>query len=360
MKHIPPIACYALTEQGAALAQKLAKHIPLHVYLPERMAQNERAFASLPVLVAQTFSSYTSHIFVGATGVAVRCIAPHVRHKSKDPAVVVCDDAGRFAISLVSGHWGGANALAEQVAQCLGGQTVITTSTDVNDVLAVDMLAKENGLRVLDWAKVKLINGAFLEGVRVQLFDPLRVFRHLDDTVVQRVGLDAEDALPRLQTSAPAVCIDWRKVPEHEHVLRLAIPAIHVGIGCKRGVSCKEICSAIEKTLSDAHLEQGAVASLSSIEQKSDEKGLVEAGAMLQLPLRFFSAEELAEAPSLTPSAMAAQIFGVEHISVCEGAALLAAGGDEATLLVPKVAHGERVTISVAIAEHFLPEEEGL
>ncbi len=358
MKHISPIACYALTTQGAALAQKLAKHIPLHIYVPERMAQDERGFTSLPVLVAQTFSAYTSHIFIGATGIATRCIAPHLRHKSKDPAIVVCDDAGHFAISLVSGHWGGANALAAQIAEYIGGQAVITTASDVNNTLAVDVLAQESGLRILDWERVKHINSAFLEGIRVQLFDPLRLFHALDDSIVQRVSLTQEDALPRLQTSTPAVCIDWRKVPEHEQVLRLAIPALHVGIGCKKHVTCEEICEALETTLAAAHLEPHALACLASVTHKKEEKGLLEAAQKLQLPLRLFSAEELAEAPTLTPSAMAAQIFGVEHISVCEGAALLAAGGDDATLLVPKMVHGERVTVSVAIAEHFLPESE--
>lgn len=350
-------ACYALTARGAALARRLASALGrTDVFLPDSQ-DAENGFASLPALLARTFRDYDAHIVVGATGIAVRGIAPHLVHKGVDPAVVVCDEHGRHAVSLLSGHWGGGNDLARRVAAITGGEAVITTATDGNGLPSLDVAAREAGCIVLDWNEIKRVNGALLRGETVQICDPLRV-------------LDLPRREPLLQTVAvpeagrPAVWADWRRVPPREGLLRLAVPVLHVGVGCRRGTSEEEILEAVHAALDSAALEPRAVADLASATLKENEPGLAGAAAALGVPLRFFSAEELAEAPVLTPSAMAARIFGVEKISVSEGAALLAAdreGGDDAVLLAPKIRHKDRVAVAVAVAESMLPrpvEEE--
>ena len=359
------LACYALTEEGAALARRLARALGadgvVHVFVPERLhKEGEHPFASLPVLVAQTFTEYAGHVFVGAAGIAVRGIAPHLGHKSTDPAVVVCDEGGAYAVSLLSGHWGGGNALARRVAASLGATPVITTATDTRRLPAVDVAAREAGCVILDWDKVKLINGALLRGETVQVYDPMRVLTlPASGGLFRHVGLPGEDdMLPPLDMNLPAVHVDWRSVPPAEPLLRLAIPALHVGVGCRRGVSAAEILAAVRQTLEKAALELRSVACLASVSAKEDEPGLCEAAQALGVPFRLFSPEELSEAPVLTPSAMAAQIFGVERISVSEGAALLSAGGEDATLLLPKVRYHECVTVAVALPEALLPGGE--
>lgn len=362
-------ACYALTPCGAALARRIAAFLAspeggeerAHVYMPPPLCEEgDLDFESLPMLLGQTFGVYRAHIFVAAAGIAVRCIAPHLTHKSLDPAVVVCDETGHFAVSLLSGHWGGGNALARSLAAHLGGTAVITTATDCQGLLAVDTLAQEAGCAVVDWSQIKTINAALLRGETVQLRDPLDMLGAPEQgnfTTICMPHIDHSPA-PEWNPALPAVSVDWRQVPAAELLLRLAVPALYVGVGCKRGVSADDIVDAVKATLAKYGLEPLALAGLASVTVKEDEQGLVEAARRLRLPLRFFTPEELADAPTLTPSAMAAQLFGVDHISVAEGAALLAAGGEEATLLVPKVKYHECITVAVALPEHFLPERD--
>lgn len=353
------LACYALTAEGAALARRLAQTLntwAVDIFAPQRHCrEGETPFDSLPVLVAQTYTRYAAHVFVGATGIAVRSIATHITHKSTDPAVMVCDEQGHYAINLLAGHWGGGNDLARELAHILGGEAVITTATDGRRLPAPDLAAREAGCVILDWDAIKMVNAALLEGHAVQLYDPLDVLNLPLDTGHFTSVADTSALMP----PTPAVCADWRRLPPALGRLRLAVPALYVGIGCRRGVPAGEIVEAVRDTLEQAGLEPAAVACLASVEAKEDEPGLQEAAREWGVPLQIYSVEELADAPVLTPSAIAAQLFGVESICVSEGAALLAAGGPaeaEAALLVPKQRHSERITVAVAVPESLLPE----
>lgn len=340
------IACYALTPQGVELARRLSAGLHVEVFAPYRLArQGEQGFTGLSALLAEQFHRYQGHIFVTAAGIAVRCIASHLEKKNRDPAVVVCDQHGRFAVSLVSGHWGGANRLARQVAECLGGTPIITTATDTDDLPALDVLAQQTGCAILDWDRIKDIHAALLAGEPVQVYDPFALLP------LEYGSLFTAVRPPRVQADKPIVSVHWRHVAPGDTLLRLAVPALHVGVGCRRNVAAGEILEAVRTTLADAGLEPQAVASLASVTAKEDEQGLLEAAEILRVPTRFYTPEELTEAPAPTPSAMAAQLFGVEHISVCEGAALLSAGGEDALLLVPKTKYAEVVTVAVALSE---------
>ncbi len=359
-KNNPTTACYALSPKGAKLARRIGTELDAHLYVHEGLCeQDEFEFTNLPLLIARTFHEYSAHIFICAAGIAVRSIAPHIVHKGLDPAVVVCDEQGNFAVSLLSGHWGGGNALAKTLARTLGpkSQAVITTATDVNNLPAVDMLAKEQGCIILDWDKLKYINAAILRKESVKLYDPLGIFRPYN-AIFDYISNFHE--LSKLDINTPTVCIDWRILSQKPQLLRLTLPALCAGIGCKRGTKKDDILNALNQCLSAANLEPKALACLASVDIKAQEEGLVSAAEQLGLPLHLFSADELADAPSVTPSAMAAQLFGVEQISVSEGAALLAAGGDNASLLVPKLKYNGHITIAIAISENFIPKNESL
>ncbi len=375
------IACYVLSQRGLKLAQLLRDSLSkeslcaLQIFMPEKMQEevhikDAQSFKSLPSAVATSFNMHDGHIFICATGIAVRCIAPHLEHKKDDPAVVVCDEKGLFAISLLSGHFGGGNSLATQVAKILGGQAVITTASDVHNTLAVDMLAKKSGFTILDWEKIKLCNGAILDGERLQLYDPLKLISGMAKQSFTLVDIEKNSDLPRLDLSKISVGVHWRKLPEHENFLRMTLPALHMGIGCKRGTDKQSILAAIDHCLTSANLEKKALVSLASVDMKADELGLREAAQELGIPITFYPAETLAEAPCLTPSGMAAQLFGLENISVSEGAALTSAfchgagaeevnpenmNADSAALIVPKIKFEGKVTVAVAIPEHLIP-----
>ena len=116
------------------------------------------------VLSAETFPLYRQHVFIAAAGIVVRAIAPHLRSKRVDPAVVALDQRGKHVVSLLSGHLGGANRLAEEVAAITGGVPVVTTATDTEGVVSIDLLAEEKGLVLSNPEAVKGVNMALLQG----------------------------------------------------------------------------------------------------------------------------------------------------------------------------------------------------
>ena len=149
-------AYLAFTEKGMALAHRLARA------LPGSVSRCGAGGVRLAEWTGTQFAQADALIFVGAVGIAVRAIAPHLKSKTTDPAVVVLDECGRFAVPLLSGHLGGANALARALAEACGAIPVITTATDANGVFAVDEWAKAQGCAVLEPERIKLVSGALL------------------------------------------------------------------------------------------------------------------------------------------------------------------------------------------------------
>ena len=145
-------AVIAFTRRGAALGRSLADALGGSLHVPARFAPEvgAEAYASLEGWTAWAWARADALVFVGAAGIAVRAIAPHVRDKFSDPAVVSVDEAGRFVVPLLSGHVGGANELARRVAALTGGQAAVSTATDVNGLFAVDVWARERGMAITD------------------------------------------------------------------------------------------------------------------------------------------------------------------------------------------------------------------
>jgi len=172
-------AYYALTRQGAELAQRIIARAGGDLFISRRLdLPVGQAFDSLPELVAGTFHAYRAHVFVSAAGIALRCIAPHIVHKASDPAVLVCDQRGEHVVSLLSGHVGGANALAEQVAAITGGRAVITTATDGKGLPAQDMPAPQ--------AKI------FHAGIGCRKNTPAEAIRAALDAALAEAGAEAD------------------------------------------------------------------------------------------------------------------------------------------------------------------------
>jgi cobalt-precorrin 5A hydrolase len=322
------IAVWAITPNGAALASKIAAGIPkAEVYVARKIAApgRVRRFDSLAQAVAECFQRYTGHVFVMATGIVVRTVAPLMVHKTQDPAVVVTDDRGRFAISLLSGHLGGANRLAEQVAAAIGAQPVITTATDVNAVPAIDLLAQEAGMAIENPQAIKTVNMALLTSAAVEVHDPFRLISNRIPNAC------------RLGPGGPFVArvfVDDRLLDAPAGALVLRPPSLVAGIGCNRGTAADEIRGLLFATLRDAGLCRESLRSLASIDLKADEPGLIALAQELGLPIEFFGREAINRVGGAvqTPSAMVEKHIGVK--SVCEATAILAAHGGE--LVVPK------------------------
>ena len=305
--------------------------------------QGFEAFDSLPLLLEKQFHEFRQHIFIAATGLAVRCIAPLLAGKAVDPAVVALDHHGEFVVSLLSGHLGGANELARQVAAVTRGQAVITTATDVEGLPAPDLLALRAGLRVLNPAAIRVVNAALLAGKTIALQDPEG---WLQDRLTEGEAqyfhcTNGDDAVPL--PAFPCVHVTWRKTAPSVNCLLLAPPALCLGVGCRRGVTASEVLDLIHKVCAESDLELKAVTCLASADLKADESGLVEAARVLGVPLLTFSAGELAAYPPAEISPKASSALGLP--GVCEPAARCAAHGG------PLLAHKQtlgRVTLAVA------------
>ncbi|MDD7651030.1 MAG: cobalamin biosynthesis protein [Candidatus Faecousia sp.] len=323
-------AVIAFTRRGAALGHRLAEAWGAPLCVPPRLAEElgERAYDSLEAWTAEAWGSREALVFVGACGIAVRAIAPHVRDKFTDPAVIALDEGGSWAIALLSGHVGGANALARQAAALTGGQAVVTTATDVNGLFAVDVWARERNLAIGDRVLAKEVSAAILEG----------------ETVGFVSDFPTEGALPKGLTWGPrrlTIRVTDREDRE-PGVLRLIPGTLILGLGCRRGKSAGELEAAVEEALGKGGLDPRAVGCTASIDLKKDEPGLLEFCRARKLPLRTYSAQALEALPGeFTHSDLVRKVTGVDN--VCERAAVLT-GGD---LVLPKQA-GNGVTVAVA------------
>jgi cobalt-precorrin 5A hydrolase len=328
----PTTAVYAVSERGARLGARIAAGLDATLYVPKRLPDDlpGTRYTALGPLVAKTFDRYRAHVFLAACGIAVRVIAAHLRDKTVDPAVVAVDDTGRFAVSLLSGHLGGANDLARTVAGLIGATPVVTTATDAADAPAVELLARELGLRLDNPVATRRVNAALAAGEPVAVFDPLGFFSLTDPKQVDHFEWMAAPIASG--PDRPLVVVDWRLGPETPERLYLRPPVLVAGVGCRRGAPAAAILELMDRVCRLAVASPKSLGLLASIEAKADEPGLREAAATLGVTTRFFTAGELAVVPVPHPSAMVARHMGVE--SVCEAAAILASGTGR--LLVPK------------------------
>ncbi len=315
----------AFTQRGAALMETLRSALG-----GEGAFSRQEADFSLHRWTEARFSQREALFFVGAVGIAVRAVAPFVKSKATDPAVVVVDEAGHFVIPLLSGHLGGANALAKEVAALCGGTPVITTATDLNARFAVDLWAKRHGLAVLQPDRIKLVSGKLLAGETVRLYSPWPISGPCPAGVLRTEERDGAD-----------VIVDIHPAPGKG--LQLVPRLCSLGLGCRRGVSQREIEAVFALFCRERDLLPEAIRDAASIDRKADEAGLLAFCRDRGWAIRFFSAEALHAAPgSFTPSIFVRETVGVDN--VCERSAVLASGGR----LIEKKYAADGVTLALA------------
>ena len=331
---------YALTAKGAETARKLADSLRADCYVLDRYAaETDSPFTSLKDTVADKFSRYEAHVFITASGIVVRMVAPYLKSKDVDPAVVVVDQEGEFAISLVSGHLGGANELARLIGDKIGATPVITTATDCAGVPSMDLIARDQNLVIGDIGLIKHINAAILDGEKVPVYDP---DGSLDLSDLNDYFYEVED-LAVLSESRCGVVVDWHVHDLPERMLALYPRCLTLGVGCRRGVPADEILNLVRSVVADNGIAIESISCMGSIDAKSDEAGMIEAAQVLGLGLKFFSAAELDKIEVANPSGMVMKHMGVNGVS--EAAAMKMA--DATQILVPKT-KSARVTAAIA------------
>lgn len=289
-------AYFYLTDEGGKLAHKLAAAHPGDIYNKENFKENLRA----------GFGRYDSLVCIMATGIVVRILAPLIVHKTSDPAVVVLDQKGKYAISLLSGHLGGANDLAREMAVISGGKAVITTATDVAGELSFDTFAKKYDMAIENIGQLKHISGALLSGKKVNVFtDKNAAELYPELAKEQKRGMIAILPLSEffktytIESNIPAVVIDERlfvsnsTVPQAAPVLYLRPRTICAGIGCKRNMEQKPIEEALLQTLKEEGIHPLSLKCIATIPLKSDEPGIIGTAANLNVPLQIIPTEEI-------------------------------------------------------------------
>jgi precorrin-4 C11-methyltransferase len=358
-------AVIAVTKDGAKIGNKIAGSISgARLFLPAAMKGARRRktiiyYTSLQETVREVFSSCAQIICIMAAGIAVRMIAPCVTSKWDDPAVAVMDDQGKNIISLLSGHWGGANKLARDLSQMLGGHCVITTASDTRELPALDVIIQQLGAGEFSREALKKIQAAMIAGNPVGFFPAeLRLLP----------GMEGHGNLCFYDCPAELFASDCRAglVFSHDntrpakkagHFLFIHPRDLAAGIGCNRGVTARDMQAAVEKVFKKMKLPLAALHSIGTIAAKKDEQGLLRFARANGLLLRFYSAAQLNSV--VVPSAEsvhARRALGVQ--GVAEPAALLAAQGGE--LLMKKEKLGgltlalARVSFARLIAERVL------
>ncbi len=327
-------AVVTITRPGLVVAGNIARECQADLYVSERYVPNIpedlRSEAHpfdgvLKNLLPDLFSKYEGLIFVMALGIVVRSIGPLIADKTKDPAVLVSDVQGKFVISVLSGHLGGANKLAEEVARLIGAVPVITTGTDVSQNVAPDLISQEIGAELDPLEQLKRVSSAIVDGDPVLFINLEHIpIPSLSGTLKPNI-LKASSLPETFPTVRAAVVISRKKypaLPQGIEVISLVPKVYGVGIGCNRGTSSEEITEAL-KTLFQTHgIHPKSIRAFGSIDLKSDEQGLLDTASGFSRPVFFFSRDQLGTVSVPNPSGVVQKFVGTP--AVAEPASLLA------------------------------------
>ena len=342
------IVIFAYSRQGILTALRCAGKYSgeeLRIFAAQRLLKQDASEnLSFPVqaipsdsraFYGEMFSDAELLVFVGALGIAVRSIAPFVKDKFSDPAVLCVDEQGTFVISVLSGHIGGANHFAAELADLLGAVPVITTATDIHHRFSVDSWAAANSLIIDDRDAAKAVSAAVLEG-EVLLESDLPILSDYPPGVKKTQDGNAAG-------NGPGILISWAVRQPFSPTLRLIPRCLHLGIGCRKGISESAVSEAVEKVFREYGIDPRAVKGVYSIDLKKDEPGLLACCREHGWPFQVYSAQELNQVEGTTSaSAFVKSVTGADN--VCERAALREAD----RLIVPKTAVNG-VTVAAAV-----------
>lgn len=315
----------------------------------DKAFRNVKEFAkpidsSLRDWTGRRFAESDAIIFIGACGIAVRSIAPFVSSKKTDPAVVVIDEQGKFAISLLSGHIGGANELTEEISNLLHATPVITTATDINNKFAVDVFAKTNGCYISDMTMAKEISAALVNGNSVGFASD---FPWVGEIPKELQLLDEEDETKEKPEMGIYVTNSYLKHP-FVHTLYLVPKIITLGVGCKKDTPAETVEKVVRKACDELLIPSVSMELVTSIDLKKEEQGILEYCKERNLPFETYSAEQLKEVEgSFAESKFVEETTGVDN--VCERSAIFGSSkhGEKSNLILRKYAE-DGVTAALA------------
>lgn len=352
------LSVISFTKNGRRLAERLVERFAerfaecgagedVVIYTKGAAAEREGRLQAIPVeqsveeWAGKQMQKKNALLFIGACGIAVRAIAPHLTDKLHDSPVLVMDERGNYIIPVLSGHVGGANEIAQNIAKSIGAIPVITTATDLNGMFSVDLFAKKNGFLILNKEGIAKVSSRVLAG------KPITVS-------VETGHLPEHCRLPeevRLVSYPPAGAVDvviTAEAGRFDAALQLKPKEYAVGAGCKKGKDPDEVQAFIGRTLTAAGISEEQCFALASIVQKKEEQAFLRWSRNAGVPFYTYTAEELQEVKgTFHKSSFVKENVGVDN--VCERAALKACG-PAGTLVCEKRAENG-MTIAVARRE---------
>lgn len=332
------IACISFTQQGKEIGEKLVKASFKNNKYTANHFINDEIHGGIKSRMDFLVKEYDGLIFISATGIAVRLMNPYIINKTLDPAVVVVDDGGNFSISLLSGHIGGANRLAQWVGDIIGAIAVITTASDNRGVESIDLFAMKNNYHMEDMGAVKDITAMMVNKNKVGFYSELKEIIKYDNLKILDNFQDKDHSIQGVIIVSSQKRID---IPYEKHC-RLIPKNINIGLGCRRGMEGKRIIEAIEKILTQLNLSSKGIKAIGTIEVKKDEIGIIEACNHFNCPLKIFTLGEIKKVEDKFPkSQFVKKRIGV--YSVSEPSAYLLGG----KMLTGKIKI-DGITISVA------------
>jgi len=354
-----PFAVIAITKHGVTIARKLQEDFKkVDVYYASKLARGDEQQLGIQLFeggvretLSYCFKQYKGIILVFSLGAVLRILAPLLEDKKKDPCVVVIDNCAKFAISVLSGHLGGGNELTTQVANVLGAIPVITTASDVQETIAVDLLGKDFGWEWETAEHLTAVSAAVVNEEPVAIIQESgeRNWWQKTEPLPPNLGIYPTVKAGILSQSPTAIIITHRILTHEEdrffnQVVVFRPKVIVLGIGCNRGTSSQEIEQVIDETLQELSLAKKSVKAIVTIDIKKDEVGLLKVCEDHQWDFQTYPAEELNHVPISKRSDTVYRYTGAYGVS--EPAAKLYSNNDQLLLIKKKSGN---VTISVGL-----------
>ena len=344
------IAVLAITKNGVEMGLSLKKLFPdWQIFAPSKFSDNNEMINwyddSTSIKIVDLFQSNDGLICLFSLGAVIRLIAPYIKDKKTDPAVIVIDDKAQFVISVLSGHLGGANELSNEISEKIGATPVITTAADVNKTIPVDLVGKEFGWKIDDDTTVTKVSAFMVNKEKIGVFQDAGEKdwwkKELPNNVSKYEnfeGLKNSDSKGFLIISDQ---IFKDKILENTVVYRPQ--TLVVGVGLHWDTSKDTIKSGLKSSLEKFHLSSKSLARFVSIKKEKDVEGLIELGKEMEIPIEYIDREELATITTPNPSKTVQAFEGTSSVS--EAAALKSSSGE---LVVEKQKFPPYLTIAIA------------
>jgi len=345
------VAVLAITKNGIQMSLKLKENFPNFViFAPIKFSDNNEKIhwyeETSGQKIVDLFKNNDAIICLFSLGAVIRLLAPHIKDKKTDPAVIVIDDNANFVISVLSGHLGGANELSNEIAERINATPVITTAADVNKTIAVDLVGKEFGWKIEDDSNVTRISAFMVNKERIGVFQNIGEKKWWKEKLPENITF-----FSKIDDMKNSECKGYLIITNDdvndEEILRNSVvyrvPNLVIGIGLHWDTSKDTIFNGITETLEKFGLRKSMIARFVSIKKEKDVIGLIELGEEMKIPVEYINRNELATVNTPNPSKTVQAFEGTASVS--EAAAIKSSNGE---LIVEKQKFPPNLTVAIA------------